>query len=463
MVGAVPFDWQAHDSYFVVAHLHYVLIGGVVFPIFAAIYYWMPKIKGVLLSERLGKWHFWLVFIGFHVAFFPQHILGLWGMSRRMYTYPEYFGWNLLNLISTIGAFILAAGVGVFVVNIIYSIRKGGEVVKNPWGANSIEWAVESPPHNFGFLTLPIIRSRFPLWSQKNLTDGPERLKALVYDFARWPKNWRAVMATTVLDGQPAEIFRVSGPSMWSFITAIGLVIVFGAEIFSLRPIVLLGLIMLVAGIVGWNWPEEAPTSKEEEEAFAKKHDIPVRPHGSRIVNRSAMWLLILLIGIALTSLLFSYLAIRWESAVWPQDNLPLPTLTWVGIGTLFMVANGWLLRWVVRQLKADETTKVRLGLLTALALEVIAAGLLVYDLSQLPFDWQINAYGSLFWTINGFVLLTLFIGIGMNLFVQGWTWKGVYNSKRFSPVENTAVYWSALIAVWIITVGFLYVLPYRF
>lgn len=462
MVGAVPFDWQAHDSFFVVAHLHYVLIGGVVFPIFAAIYYWMPKIKGVLLNERLGKWHFWLVFIGFHVAFFPQHILGLWGMPRRFYTYPENFGWNLLNLISTVGAFILAAGVGVFVFNVFYSLRNGRDAGKNPWGANSIEWAIESPPHNFGFLTLPIIRSRFPLWSQSNLTDGPERLKLLVHDFARWPTNWRGVMATTVLDGQPAEIFRVSGPSMWPFITALGLVIVFGAEIFSLRPMVLLGLIMLVAGIVGWNWPEETPTSKEEEEAFAKKHHIPVRPHGSRVVNRSAMWLLILLIGIALTSLLFSYLFLRLQSAAWPPDNLPLPALTRVGIGTVFMLLNGWLLRWSVRQVKADKRNPLRIGLAATLVLELIAAGLLVYDLSQLPFDWQVNAYGSLFWIINGFLLLTLIIGIGMNLFVQGWIWRGVYGSRRFAPVENIAIYWTALIVVWVITTGFLYLLPYR-
>jgi cytochrome c oxidase subunit I+III len=110
MVGVVPFDWQVHDSYFVVAHLHYVLIGGVVFPIFAAIYYWMPKFTGTLLNETLGKWNFWLMFIGFHVTFFPQHISGLMGMPRRVYTYPPGMGWDIFNLISTIGAVILAVG-----------------------------------------------------------------------------------------------------------------------------------------------------------------------------------------------------------------------------------------------------------------------------------------------------------------------------------------------------------------
>lgn len=462
MVGSVPFDWQAHDSFFVVAHLHYVLIGGVVFPIFAAIYYWMPKLAGVLLDERLGKWNFWLMFAGFHVAFFPQHILGLWGMPRRVYTYQENFGWDVLNLISTVGAFILAAGVGVFIVNLFYSVRKGEKVDSNPWGANSLEWSVESPPKNYAYSVLPIVRGRFPLWNQENLTDGPERVRKLVQDFARWPLNWRGVMATSALDGKPVEIFRVSGPSLWPFFTAIGLVTIFGAEIFSLRPVVVMGILMLVAGIVGWNWPEKTPTSAEEEEAFAKEHGIPVRPHGSRVVNRSAMWLLVLLIGIALTSLLFSYLFILWESPTWPPDNLPLPTLTWVGIGTVAVVANGWVLRWAVRQVKADRLGWLRIGLGAALLLEVIAAALVIYDLSQLSFDWRLNAYGSLFWCINGFLLLTLLIGIGMNVFIQGWVWHGTYNSKRFSPVENTAVYWTAMIAVWVITVGVLYLLPYR-
>jgi cytochrome c oxidase subunit I+III len=146
MVGVVPFDWQVHDSYFIVAHLHYVLIGGVVFPIFAAIYYWMPKFTGTLLNETLGKWNFWLMFIGFHITFFPQHISGLMGMPRRVYTYPPGMGWDIFNLISTIGAVILAVGVLVFLVNFFYSHRQGEPVVRNPWGGDSLEWALTSPP-----------------------------------------------------------------------------------------------------------------------------------------------------------------------------------------------------------------------------------------------------------------------------------------------------------------------------
>lgn len=463
MVGSVPFDWQAHDSFFVVAHLHYVLIGGVVFPIFAAIYYWMPKINGKLLDERLGKWHFWLMFIGFHVSFFPQHILGLWGMPRRVYTYPPGFGWDLYNLISTIGAFMIGIGVAVFIVNFFYSARYGRHAGKNPWGASELEWSVDSPPKNYGFSVLPIVRSRHPLWSQDNLTDGPERTQNLVQDLARWPLNWRAVLVTSALDAKPEEIFRVSGPSIWPFLTAVSLVTIFGAEIFELRPVALLGIFGLVTGIVGWNWPEDAPTTTEEEEAFAQKHNIPVRPHGSRTVNRGGMWLFILILGIALTTLLLSYFYIRLETPIWPPQNLPLPTLTWVGIATLPVLLNAAVLHWALRQLRKAKQRCLRAGLAAAFLLEVSTFALLTYDFSQLTFDWRINAYGSLFWVIGGFLFLLLLIGIGMNIFVQAWAWRGIYSPERFTPVENTAVFWTAMIAFWVVTIGVLYISPYRF
>ncbi len=160
----VPLDWATTDSYFVVAHFHYVLVGGTVFAVTAAFYYWYPKITGRMMSERIGKWHFWINLVGFNMTFFVQHILGLMGMPRRVYTYPDLPGWGTLNMISSIGGLITAIGWLVFIVNLVYSWRNGKPAGDNPWEAWTLEWATTSPPPHYNFDQLPPIRSRRPLW-----------------------------------------------------------------------------------------------------------------------------------------------------------------------------------------------------------------------------------------------------------------------------------------------------------
>jgi cytochrome c oxidase subunit 1 len=162
-LASFPVDWQVTDTYYVVAHMHYVLFGGSVFGIFAGLYYWWPKIFGRMLGERLGKWHFWLVFIGFNLTFFPQHLLGLLGMTRRIYTYQEHGLFQAYNLISTIGSGVMAIGILMFVVNVIRTSRAGVRAVNDPWLADTLEWYTTSPPPPHNFDKLPYITSARPL------------------------------------------------------------------------------------------------------------------------------------------------------------------------------------------------------------------------------------------------------------------------------------------------------------
>jgi cytochrome c oxidase subunit 1 len=171
MLAVAPFDWQVTDSYFVVAHFHYVLFGALIFTLFGAIYYWFPKATGKMLSETLGKWNFWLMVIGFHLTFDTLHFAGMLGMPRRIYTYPPGRGWETLNLIASIGVIFQAAGVACLVWNIIRSLRKGKPAGNDPWDAWTLEWSTASPPPEYNFAVLPEVRSSRPLWDLKHPED----------------------------------------------------------------------------------------------------------------------------------------------------------------------------------------------------------------------------------------------------------------------------------------------------
>ena len=470
MVGVVPFDWQVHDSYFVVAHFHYVLIGGVTFPVFGAFYYWFPLFTGRKLSERMGKWNFWLTFAGFHITFFPMHIVGLLGMPRRVYTYQEGIGWDIYNQISTIGAYIIAAGITLFIVNLITSLRSGKKADSNPWQADTLEWATAIPAPNYGFAELPIVQSRHPLWDEKDIRREEElephrneenmAVRRMLQDLSGWPLTWRAALTTSAIDAQPTEIFRVSGPSIWPVVTAVGLIIMFAAEIFTLRLLVLSGAIGVVAGLIGWHWPDHIDTTERELE-FELKHRIPVYPNGSPTVSRWSMMLVILLIATCTALFIFSYFYISLVHVAWPMDNIEHPGLTLPAIGTAAVLMAAGAMYWANRRIERDHLAGMRLGLALAFVFGAVAAGVLVYDLLQVPFSHALNAYGSLYWTLLIFLIALLLGGLGQNLFTQIWSWFGRYSAREHVAVDIGGLYWYAMIAFWLLLAGTVYVSPY--
>jgi cytochrome c oxidase subunit I+III len=248
MFAAVPFDQQITDSYFVVAHFHYVLFGGAVFPIFAAIYYWIPKMYGRMYHEGLGKLAFWLIFIGFNVTFFPMHISGLLGMPRRVYTYQPGLGWDIWNLVPTVGGFVLALGILVVLVGWAHAVRRGRPAGPNPWNADSLEWATASPPPHYDFAQIPTVRSREPLWDQPELRDLGHR----VHERRRALAEGHQTLGTSVLDADPEAILVMPSGSMAPVTTAAGIAVVFAGIHIGMLPLGLLGGAVAVGGLLAW-------------------------------------------------------------------------------------------------------------------------------------------------------------------------------------------------------------------
>jgi cytochrome c oxidase subunit I+III len=252
MVASVPLDTQVHDTYFVVAHFHYVLIGGAVFPLLGGAYYWFPKITGRLMSEQLGRWNFWLAFIGFNVAFFPMHIVGLRGMPRRVYTYTPEMGWDHLNLLSTAGATVLFLSFVLFLYNVLTSMRRGALAGDNPWGAGTLEWATTSPPPPQNFSRLPLVTHREPLWAERG--DYPVVVGLAV--------DHRQLLVTTLTEARPDIRESSPEPSIWPLITAIVTAIFFIGSIFTPWAVVW-GTPPVAVALIGWFWPKG---TKEDEE-----------------------------------------------------------------------------------------------------------------------------------------------------------------------------------------------------
>ena len=431
MHASPPVDLQQTDTYFVVAHMHYVLIGGSLFGIFAGLYYWWPKLTGRLLDERLGMVNFWLMTAGFNIAFFPQHYLGALGMPRRIYTYSPDAGWTLWSFVSTIGALILALGVAVFVVNAVWSLARGRLAVADPWDGRTLEWRTASPPPVHDFDTIPPVYSRDTFWREKY---GDRHGRKPV---PRPPAP------------EPHGI-HLPSPSWWPLVAALGILVAVVGAITHLA-LVFAGAAVAVVALF----------------AFAlEHHGNPAHAHqvGELAVDhrKLAMWLFLGSECFFFGTLIATYLAYKGRDTVGPHPheilNIPLTTLS-----TFDLLMSSLLMVLALAAAQRGDRRQTRLWLGGTILFGVIFLGFQVWEFTEFVHEGltlQTNLFGSTFFTLTGFHGGHVLIGVSWLAALLILDLRGRLTVADAVKVEVAGLYWHFVDIVWIAIFTLVYLIP---
>ncbi|WP_065753135.1 cytochrome c oxidase subunit I [Bradyrhizobium paxllaeri] len=442
MVAMVPFDWQVHDTYFVVAHFHYVLVGGMVFPLFGAFYYWAPAFSRRLLSERSGKTTFSLMFIGFNVAFFPMHITGLMGMPRRVYTYPAIAEWNVLNMISTIGAFLFAAGVLVFLVDLVRNLRPTvSEPVGDVWKGASLEWLHN---HVYGPRSVPLVTSRDPLWDQPGLSqeskEGRHYLPGTV-------TGQRETIITSPIEATPQALQRLPGDGWTPLLGA-----VFTAGLFMLLTVKYVTLAFISGAlalmmILIWIWGSDpGPLPRA---GIGHGIRVPTYVNGPLAHSWWAMVVLILVAGSLYLSFVFSYLFLWTVSPqVWPKPEQMPPSL-WSVISAILLAASSGLTMLAGRVLPARSRNGSAFVGAIGLAVVSLCGSLGVEVLShwRAGFRPDVDAHGALAYMASFLQAQLVLVLVVMAGFAVARCLAGMLSRRRRVVFDNLALLWHYTVA----------------
>jgi cytochrome c oxidase subunit I+III len=435
MLAVVPFNWQAHDSHFVVGHFHYTLIGGAVFPFFAGLYYWLPKITGRLLGERLGRWNFWTMFVFFNVTFFPMHVSGILGMPRRVSTYPAGLDWDVPNLISSLGAFGFAAGIALFLVNLGWSLWRGRAAGPDPWGGDTLEWSESSPPPEAQFAELPAVQSRHPLWSEADDDRDVAARPTVVAGLDHAPTRWRGALLVSVADGRPVAVVHVPGPTIAPFLMATGFVFVFAAALVEWGSLLVTGALICLTALAVWFWPKASERAALEDGGVASPAGrLPLAVAGPLANGWWGTVTLIVTLATALATMLASYVYVI-DGQLGSVDPGPWHGQALATVAALAASPAAW---WTAGRWPA--AARHRLGLLAVaglLATFVVVSGLAFGSAPLVPRE---SAYASVVAALLGFSWCVAALTLAMLLAALAWAWRAPADPRGAAVALNATL-----------------------
>jgi cytochrome c oxidase subunit I+III len=451
MVAVAPFDFQAHDTFFVVGHFHYVLVGGAVFPIFAGLHYFFPIATGRLLSERLGRISFWLAFAGFNVAFLPMHLAGLRGMPRRVFTYPADAGLDALNLVSTAGAAVLALGIAVVVWDVVRPRRGQPHAPRNPWGAGTLEWVQEMPGQPWGIRSIPEIDSRYPLWDQRDLVRDIDEGRFYLPDAE---ERRRETIVTTTVDARPTQVQRLPGNSFLPFLSAMTLGGFFVLGTFHLWAPALASLGVATGVILRWLWTGTAHRPEKEEKDVGLGLRLPLYVSGPGSIGWWATFITMLADLTAFVCLVFGYFFFWTVRDDFPPDPSPGPGVGWPLLAAALLLG-AWALTLLARRWnRRGATAACVAALVWAPILALCGGAALLAAPWASGLDPASHSYPATVWLLAAWVALHAAVGALMHLYCLARRLAGRMTARHDIDLANVALYWHFAALATVVTVA---------